>query len=118
MKPWRRAGLNGIDSVENQTVEVHVQVQGVAEALVATISLLVVPFGTVAGATILYYVTRPSVRILFSTAPQPPEVDATVENRVAGAALAMVIATSIGVLLFVGLLGLIAVKVFQTASGG
>jgi hypothetical protein len=45
-------------------------------------------------------------------------VDATVENRVAGAALAMVIATSIGVLLFVGLLGLIAVKVFQTASGG
>jgi len=88
------------------------------QMVVATISLLVVPVGTVAGATILYYVTRPSVRILFSTAPQPPEVDATVENRVAGAALAMVIATSVGVLLFIGFLGLIAVKIFQTASRG
>ncbi len=78
---------------------------------ISTIGLLAIPIGTIISALILYYLTRPGVRVLFSgkRAEQltPEETGAVLQLKSVGG-VGVVVAVVVGSLVFIAFLGIVA----------
>ena len=83
----------------------------IVQLVLSTIGLLGIPIGTIISALVLYYLTRPGVRVLFSGKPveqlTPEEIGAVSQLRGSGGA-GVAIAVAVGVLVFVAVMGILA----------
>ncbi|MCM2313647.1 MAG: zinc-ribbon domain-containing protein [Thermoanaerobaculia bacterium] len=83
----------------------------IVQLVLSTIGLLGIPIGTIISALVLYYLTRPGVRVLFSGRPveqlTPEEIGAVSQLRGSGGA-GVAIAVAVGLLVLVAVMGILA----------
>jgi len=81
------------------------------QLVLSSIGLLAFPLGTIISALILYYLTRPGVRVLFSGKPAdqltPSEAASIAQLQSSGGA-GVVLAVAVGLLVVIGFMGIVA----------